>query len=184
MSPKFISISGISSILIGIYALVGSFYVHQVLQSINTYTSLDHVFDIFTAAITVLLLSIATGIIIAKRKGVREKQPIWNSASKLMLSNICIPLLTGACITIVLLVKGYYSLIAGILLLFYGLSLVSVSDFSSNRLRWLGIINVVLGLTALWYTKNALYLLVAGFGGLHIVYGVIGLLWGRLDQRN
>ena len=172
-SSKFMSISGISGILIGIYALLGSFFVQRIIKSIDKYISLDNVFDIFGIAVAVLVLSIITGIIMAQRKAAKSKQSVWNTTSKSLFIYMCIPLLAGGAVAAILLIKGYYSLIASILLLFYGLSLLSASHYSFKELAWLGVLDIILGLLALWWPSYGLYFWATGFGILHIVYGII-----------
>lgn len=179
-SSKFVSISGLSGVLIGIYALIGAGLAYLKVYGVGGFAYRDHyvtdegvILYLIIVAVLVLLLSIFTGLVMARRKARRIKQSIWNPTSKGMLFTITIPLVTGGLLAIILISKGYYGMIASTLLIFYGLALSSSSAYTFKEVRWLGMLEVVLGLLALLFPGYGLWFWCVGFGVLHIIYGFI-----------
>ena len=180
-SSKFISISGISGVLIGMYALIGAGFASMKIYGFNTVDRYNDLllqdfgvqeFVTFIASI-VLVLSIVTGLLMAVRKAKQVNQNVWNVVSRSLLFAIAVPLSTGGFFAIILLSEGCYSLIAPVLLIFYGLALVSGSPFTFNEIKWLGILEIVLGLLAMLMPDYGLWFWMAGFGVLHIIYGLV-----------
>lgn len=170
-SSKFISLSGLSGILAGIYALIGSALVY-----LNGYFPKQSEADwtsIILIAVAVLLASVTTGIILSVRKAKTKGQQIWGPASRLLIFHMMGPLLTGGILIIILLYKGNAQLAAPASLIFYGLALLSASNFTFNDIKYLGLSEIVLGLIAAFYPDYSLLLWAVGFGVLHMVYGSI-----------
>lgn len=180
-SSKFISISGLSGVLIGLYALVGAAFAYvKVYGFASTFAYRDHyvleesiICYLLVVALVVLAASLATGLLMAKRKAKRIKQSIWNVTSRALLVAVAGPLVTGGLFSIILVAKGQYGLIASSLLLFYGLALMAGSAYTFKEVRWLGVLEILLGLTALLLPGYGLWFWVLGFGVLHIIYGLI-----------
>ncbi|MFD1769137.1 hypothetical protein [Sphingobacterium suaedae] len=180
-SSKFISISGLSGVLIGLYALIGGALAYIKAYGFESgFDYRDHyvtdpgVVDyLVIVALSVLLTSLITGVLMAKRKAKKIKQSVWNPTSKSLLVALAVPLLTGGIFAVILIAKGYYGLIASSLLIFYGLALVSGSVYTFKEVKWLGLLEIMLGLVALSAPGYGLWFWVAGFGVLHIIYGFI-----------
>lgn len=180
-SSKFMSISGLSGILIGSYALIGAFFGYITVYGFRSdFGYRDHyiadygiVSKLIFIAVLVLICSVVTGFLMAKHKAKRSKQTIWNATSKALLATMSVPLLTGGVLSLILIYKGEYGMIASSLLIFYGLALSAASTFTFKEARWLGIMDVVLGLLALCFPGYGLWFWAMGFGVLHIIYGVI-----------
>jgi uncharacterized membrane protein len=81
-------------------------------------------------------------------------------------------LLSGGLLILILLSKNALMLIAPISLIFYGVALYNASKFSFNDVKYLGIVQIGLGLLAALYTNYALLLWAIGFGVVHIGYGI------------
>lgn len=180
-SSKFISISGLSGVLIGMYALIGAFFAYIKVYGFKSnfpyrdrYVADDDIISyLLVLAICVLIASLVTGLLMAKRKAKLVKQSVWNQTSKSMLFAMAVPLVTGGLFSVLLVAKGYYSLVAGSLLLFYGLSLFAASAYTFKEIRWLGMLDILLGLLAMLLPGYGLWFWVMGFGLLHIIYGFI-----------
>jgi len=180
-SSRFISLSGLSGILAGIYALIGAFMAHNIIQDINaiknpikrlveTFNAMD---TLFILAFLVLLLSIVTGIFLTVRKAKKNKTHIWDASSKRVVINFLIPIVTGGLFCLVLIDQEIFSLIASSTLIFYGLGCINASKYTLGDIRYLGIINVVLGLISTQFIGYGLYFWAFGFGVMHIVYGTL-----------
>lgn len=180
-SAKFISLSGLSGIMAGIYALIGAglgyFMVygpHGGLQYRNYYINeQDILIKLFLIALAVLVLSLATGIWLTLKKASKKNQRVWNPASKKLLLNMSIPLVTGGLFILIILFRGYYGIIAPACLIFYGLSLVSASTYTYDDVKWLGFLQILLGLMATLLPGYGIVFWTIGFGLLHIIYGSI-----------
>ncbi len=89
-----------------------------------------------------------------------------------MIANMAVPLTAGGLLIVVLLSKGFIGLLAPLTLLFYGLALYSASTFTYNDVKFLGLIQIVLGLAGTWFIEYSLLFWAIGFGVVHIVYGI------------
>jgi hypothetical protein len=167
-SSKFVSISGLSGVLIGLYAVIGTALGYLSLRDPSS-----SIYGLLTLAVLILLLSLLTGWLMARKKAKKNKQSIWNITSKSLLFAVSIPLITGGIVTLMLLAQGYYHLIAAMLLMFYGLALTAGSIYTFAEVKWLGIFEICLGLIAVCFPDYGLLLWGLGFGILHIIYGFI-----------
>ena len=175
-STQFLSLSGLAGILAGIYALVGAFFVNQLIQNHSyQYITLESLTfkGIVGIAILVLVLSVATAYILSLRKAKRKGELLINSTSKRAFLNFAIPMITGGILILLLLKNGYYGLIAPMTLIFYGLSCVNVSKYTFRDVRYLGITEIILGLVAIEFAGYGLLFWTIGFGICHILYGTI-----------
>jgi hypothetical protein len=175
-SSQFISLSGLSGIMAGIYALIGAHIANGLIESHTSYyvTLESKTFKlILLTAFLVLLFSIVTAAILTASKAKKQGEKIWNSTSKRVLVNFLIPLVTGGIFGLLLLRNGYYGLIAPVTLLFYGLACVNASKYTLRDVRYLGITIIILGLIATEFSGYALEFWALGFGVCHILYGSI-----------
>jgi hypothetical protein len=184
-SSQFISLSGLGGIMAGVYALIGAYVAHELIQNNNNsyaYTDYKNTDAIITLESTtfklilltagiVLLLSIATAALLTNNKAKREGETVWNTTSKRLLINFLIPLVTGGVFGLLLLRNGNYGLIAPVTLIFYGLSCVNASKYTLRDVRYLGITIIILGLISTELSGYALEFWALGFGICHIVYG-------------
>jgi len=180
-SSKFISLSGLSGVMAGIYALVGAFFAYRILYK-DSVEFIGRNFDAFRPqvwpallliAVIVLLLSVTTGLILSARQAKKEGQPFWNPVSKRLFAHMTLPLITGGFFIVILLSHGNYHLVAAACLLFYGLALVAGSHYTFSDVKWLGICEIVLGLLSAAMPGYGLLFWTIGFGILHILYGSI-----------
>lgn len=175
-STQFISLSGFSGILAGIYALIGAFIVNKLIDNhTERYITLEsETFKlILLTAFTVLILSLLTAYLMTVNKAKKLGEKVWNISSKRLLINFFIPLCTGGIFTLLLLRHGYYGLIAPITLMFYGLACLNASKYTLRDVRYLGITEIILGLFAVEFSGYGLHFWVLGFGVCHIIYGAM-----------
>ncbi|MEJ7778815.1 MAG: hypothetical protein WKF68_04420 [Daejeonella sp.] len=180
-SSKFISLSGLSGVLAGIYALAGAGLGYKLVSNFQSPSGPtdNYVFEpvifwqLFIIAIAVLVFSLVTGCWLTMRKAREKGQNVWNPVSHRLLSAMAVPLFTGGLFILIMISKGDYPYIASACLIFYGLALVAGSHYTYTDIKWLGICEILLGLAALILPAYGLILWTTGFGLLHILYGSI-----------
>ncbi|MBR9914070.1 MAG: hypothetical protein GYB32_04475 [Algicola sp.] len=175
-SSRFISLSGLSGILAGIYALIGAFVAYYlVTNSVRGYLILDGtIFRICVAIlIGVAVMSVGTGIYMTTKKAKKNGEKIWDSSSKRLLINFLIPLVTGGLYILIIINQERYGHTAALMLIFYGLALINASKYSLGDIRYLGYTEVILGLICALIPSYGFWFWVLGFGIMHIVYGSI-----------
>ena len=173
-SSRFISLSGLSGILAGVYALIGAAIAYWlVTTSVRGYLILHG--TIFRICVFILFmvafLSTVTGIILTTRKAKKQGAKIWDTTSRRLVFNFLIPLVAGGFYILIILSQGKYGHTGGLMLIFYGLALVNASKYSIGDIRYLGFIEIILGLIAALYPGYGFWFWVLGFGVMHIVYG-------------
>ena len=173
-SSRFISLSGLSGILAGVYALIGAAVAYWlVMTSGRDYLMLDGrifrlvLLDLFLVA----FFSIVTGIILTTQKAKKNGAKIWDSTSRRLVINFLIPLIAGGLYILIILNQQKYGQTGGLMLIFYGLALINASKYSIGDIRYLGFAEIILGLIATLYPGLGFWFWVLGFGVLHIVYG-------------
>jgi len=175
-STQFMSLSGLSGVLAGIYALIGAFLAHKLIEDHHSRYIIIESWTfkmIILIALSVLVLSVLTAFIFTYFKTKKSSDKLWNPVSKRLLINFLIPLLTGGIFSVLLINHGVYGLIGPVTLIFYGLACVNASKYTIRDIRYLGITEIIVGLIATAYPGNSLYFWAFGFGVLHIVYGAI-----------
>ena len=176
-SSRFISLSGLSGVFAGLFALGGAYigakyieHVDEIEWSYNRNGVIAfYVFD----AILVLFASVAVGILLTIRNSKKRGIKIWDNTAKRMLINLLIPLASGGLFCIALLYHGVIGLVAPATLIFYGLALINASKYTFNDIRYLGICEIVLGVISSFFIGYGLLCWAIGFGVLHIVYGAV-----------
>jgi hypothetical protein len=180
-SSKFLSLSGWAGIMAGIYALAGAFIAFKFpnfnpdeliagnLEAGSIFASLSKVIWL---AIIVLILAISTASFLSFRKADKKGEKIWNHTTRRFLLSMAVPLAAGGLVILVLISKGLTGLIAPLTLLFYGLALYNASGFTLNEVKTLGFIQIGLGLISACFIEYGLFIWAAGFGVVHIIYGV------------
>lgn len=177
-SSKFISLSGLSGVIAGVYALIGTTAAYYIMHKpIAADTSFFYLLSVITAlveiAACVLIASLLTCYWLTYQKAKKKNQPIWGKTSKSLLFQMAVPLITGGLFIAILLTRGYYGMVAPASLIFYGLALMGASNFTFTDVKYLGLCEIALGLICALYPEHGLYFWALGFGILHIVYGSV-----------
>ncbi len=180
-SSQFISLSGLSGILAGVYALVGAWMAYKTIyfdtSTMGNYKHLvisqEAVYKLLVIAAAVVILSLATGLFLSIRKAKKNNETVWNSAAKRLFINFMIPMVTGGFFILFLIEKEMLGLVAPLTLLFYGLACVNASKYTLGGVRYLGITMIVLGLLSTWFLGYGLLFWAIGFGFCHILYGSV-----------
>ncbi|AIZ40192.1 hypothetical protein [Cellulophaga baltica] len=188
-SSRFISLSGLSGILAGVYSLIGAYFAHKIITDIqNTSTYSQRLFlsigapeQLMMIALIVMIASIVTGIVLTRKKSKKSGEKIWNRTSKRLLFNFMVPLITGGLFCFILLQNQTMGLIAPATLIFYGLACLNASKYTLGDVRYLGLANITIGLIATQFIGYGLYFWALGFGFLHILYGIV--MYYKYDRQ-
>ncbi|MCR9085079.1 MAG: hypothetical protein NXH89_21785 [Cyclobacteriaceae bacterium] len=187
-STRFLSLSGLSGVLAGIYALIGGGIAWYWLyfptsqwgdssQILNSSTLLPR---LLLLASTILLFAVGTAWLLSKRKSKQKAQVFWNGASRRFMQGLFIPVLVGGLFTFALIHEAAFQLIPANLLIFYGLGLVAASNFTLGEIQKLGFFQLILGIMSAFFPDYGLWFWVSGFGILHVVYGA--LMYQKYDR--
>ncbi|CAN5166343.1 hypothetical protein BH23BAC2_BH23BAC2_19890 [soil metagenome] len=181
-STKFLSLSGLSGIMAGIYALVGAYIAHRLFYTDNgsvLYNTIDRgertaeVENLIILALVILVLAVGTAIVLSLKKSRKDGEKLWNPAARRVVINMAIPLVTGGVFILILISKELFGFLAPASLIFYGLALVNASKFTFEEIKSLGLVQVILGLLAFYFIEFGLLFWALGFGLMHIVYGIV-----------
>ncbi|MEI6764576.1 MAG: hypothetical protein WCM76_02980 [Bacteroidota bacterium] len=184
-STRFLSLSGLTGIFAGIFALLGAaaayLYLDLGLLSDNYYSSAysgssyNGSFLVFflADALSVLFLALGCGIYFTMRNARRKDEQVWGRATKMMLLNLFIPLIAGGLFCVVLVFYNVIFLVAPATLIFYGLALINAGKYTLRDIRYLGGFEIGLGLIACTIPGYGLLFWAAGFGVMHIIYGTL-----------
>ncbi|MBL7873860.1 MAG: hypothetical protein JNM78_19750 [Cyclobacteriaceae bacterium] len=187
-SVKFLSLSGLSGILSGVYALSGAALAYSILY--NPKTPFDYanqsvkeitlIVQLLFIAIIVLVASLLTGYLLASKKAKKLGAKVWDPTSKRLLVNIAIPLISGGAFIMILLATGQFFIAVPACLIFYGLALINASPNLFDEFRYLGYTEIVLGLISAALPGYGLLFWSIGFGVLHVIYGA--LMFKKYDR--
>lgn len=174
-SSRFLTLSGLSGILVGIYALAGAFLAYKLLNSpnYNEIIATDLVNQLVGIAVLTLLLSLVTIVWLTHRRVRQAEKKFWNAGSKLMMVNLAIPILSGGVLIIIFVSRGIYAIVSPACLIFYGLALINAAKFTRQEIFYMGLFQIVLGLLAALFSGFGLLLWALGFGAIHIIYGTV-----------
>ena len=108
------------------------------------------------------------------RKARAAQMPLLSGPGRKVAFSLSPPIFVGGLLTVVLYQAGLTNAIPGVWLLLYGTGVVTGGMFSVRIVPIMGLCFMALGAVTL-FSPPALanWFLAAGFGGLHIVFGVI-----------
>lgn len=194
-SSRFISLSGLSGISAGVCALIGAWFGNKAIRKtqflnsdlkgilkspafeLNDRLLYNHLLQI---AIITFIAAFASAFIFTYRRSKKTNVPIWGRNAKRLMVNVCIPMVTGGIFLLMLMQNSVYGFVAPGCLIFYGLGLINASKYTLIEIRYLGYGEIILGLISLAFINYGLYFWVAGFGILHIIYGIF--MWMKYEK--
>lgn len=192
-SARFLSLSGLAGVIIGLLAIAciattycylglpifSSGYYKLAVNEDGTPNVKVYMFLLTNFGI-VLILSIIAGIVMSFLKAKKLKLIIWDATAKRLLINIALPLFAGGFYALILMYHQQIALIAPATLIFYGLALINASRYTINDIRYLGILEIIIGLLASIFFEYGLLFWAFGFGILHIIYGIV--IYSKYEQ--
>ena len=194
-SSRFISLSGLSGIAAGTFALIGAVVAHPYVYGhkeiftnadaglamafAGSYMIIFYTWLFWIAAFT-FIAALTSAFIFTYIRSKKENIPMWGQAAKRLMINIAIPLLVGGLFLLKLVQANDIGLIAPASLIFYGLALVNASKYTLGELRYLGYGQLILAVINLWFVGYGIYFWAIGFGVLHIIYGFV--MWYKYER--
>ncbi|MEZ0483497.1 hypothetical protein [Fibrella aquatica] len=192
-STKFLSLSGLSGVSVGIIALGGALVAYLRFrkgwftvfdsghyQSLTPMSQRELIDFLAVDAAIVLSLALLAAWYFTSRKARRQGLSIWTAASRRMIWALAVPLVAAGIFCIGLIYHQLFWLVCPTMLTFYGLTLLNASRYTYRDLEYLGFCEIVLGLSSLFLTGYSLLAWTIGFGVLHVVYGT--MMWLKYDR--
>jgi len=197
-SSRFISLSGWSGIAAGVCALIGAALAYPEIVAYRVAKSSTELVDplrdysasdshdrleqkLIIIAAVVFIAAFISAFLFTYFRSRKTGIPIWGGSARRLMWNTVLPMVTGGLVILKMLELGYYELIAPCCLIFYGLALVNGSKYTLGEVKYLGYGQVVLGIINLWLLGYGLFFWAAGFGILHIIYGI--LMWWKYERN-
>jgi len=189
-SSRFISLSGLSGIAAGLCALTGAYFANNILTDYyfeyNRSGYTDQNFEslkvkLLIVAGIVLAAALILSFIFTWRRAKQNHLPVWDLTARKLMWNILIPLIPGGLFMLAMLQYSEWRFVAPACLIFYGLALVNGSKYTLTDIRYLGYLEIILGLVNTQFTVYGLYFWAVGFGILHIIYGVV--MWWKYERQ-
>ena len=194
-SSRFVSLSGWSGIAAGICALAAAWLaakkINQYGISENEYETktsytrdgnllqLDR--ELLILAIITFIAALFFAILFTWLRSRKTGVPIWGFTARKVMINVAVPMIVGGLLIWRITDFGLYNLVAPACLIFYGLALINGSKYTLSEVRYLGYLQLLLGVINLWAIGYGLYFWAAGFGILHILYGIV--MWNKYERN-
>lgn len=196
-SARFLSLDGTSAIFVGIYACISAVIAYYILGgtgqlswnfiefprlNVNTPYRLQLML-IFATLLVILCL--ITVFLLSYRKAKRNNQRlVFDRIAQRLLWNFFLPLISGGILCLSLIWQQHYGLTSSIMLIFYGIALINVSNYTYSNIRYLGYAELILGLADSFVQGHALGFWTVGFGLFHIIYGIFFYFKYDRKKRN
>jgi hypothetical protein len=190
-SSRFISLSGLSGVAAGIFALVGAGIARYII--FDAYYAEYNTRQYFNATdfakLKIQLLGLAAAVFAAAflsafyftwRKSNQQGRSLWDHTSRRLFWNTVIPVTAGGLFILGMLQYDDWRFVAPASLIFYGLALVNASKYTLTDIRYLGYCEIIVGLVNMQFIGYGLYFWALGFGVLHIIYGVA--MWWKYER--
>lgn len=174
-SSKFLSFNGLSIVFAGLFAIAGAAFAHFFINGTLRieYNTTQQMVILLVDALIVLALSTGAVTFFCWKKARTNNETLFNGTTRRAAYSILLPLLAGGIFSLVFLFRGEIHIVCAATLTFYGIGLVNTSKYTFPELNYLGIVEVALGLAALFLPTASLALWTIGFGLCHIITGVI-----------
>lgn len=180
-SSKFLSLSGMSGVSAGFFALIGAGVGRLILKNEFSITGVL-LYDFIILAVAILLLAASFGFFFCLRKAKKSGAKLWMPVTQQIIKDFSIPMVIGGIFCVILIYQQATRMVAPSMLIFYGLALIFAGSRTYSDIRILGACEVLLGLIAGVFVYNGLLFWAIGFGVLHIVYGII--IYYKYDMKS
>lgn len=170
-SSKFLSLSGISGVVAGLFALIGAGVAYKILYGGYSFTG-NTLLDLSITATLVIILASISGFYLSLIKSKKTGAKFWMPVTFQILKDGGVPMFVGGIFCILLTYYQCYSMIIPSMLAFYGIALINVGAKTYRDIKVLGTCEIALGILAGLFPKYGLLFWATGFGVLHIIYGI------------
>lgn len=167
-SGSFTHVSGIGGVAMGVIALSAGAFASRA-DAPATWLGIW---------LSAAILSFSVAILAMSRKSRAEGIPLLTGPARRFAWSVTPPLAAGGVLTLALFQAGLTRLLPGAWLLLYGTSVVTGGSHSVRPVPFMGLLFMLTGTAALlsppaWGDAY----MAAGFGGLHIVFGMV--IWRK-----
>lgn len=117
-------------------------------------------------------VAMTVGLAATLRRARAQDYALWSRPAASFWMQLVTPLVLGALLTALWTARERWELVAGTWLVFYGTGLMAGGSCCRHAVRRAGLVFQGLGLAAFAWPTLGSALLVAGFGGVHLVTGM------------
>lgn len=174
-SSKFLSLSGLAGTLAGIYALLGAYIAYRLFDFNPNHVSYQPpsgITNMVVLGLAVLSIAVLTAVILSGKKAGKRQEKAWNPVSRRLMAGMLVPLVCGGLLLLIFLNSNLTGLVLPCTMIFYGIALYNAGNFSYGEIRSMGLILCALGLLSAFIVEYSLLLWAAGFGVVHIFFGI------------
>lgn len=171
-SSKVLSLSGTSSVFVGVFAIIASYIANCILENASLAQS-EKTIALLSEGALLLCICITTVFLFSKKKANKNNMAFrLDQTTKQMLWHFALPLMVGGILCLALVMNAFYGLTSSMMLIFYGLALYNASSYTYSNAKFLGYANIILGLIDCATGNHAILFWALGFGVCHIIYGI------------
>lgn len=194
-SSRFLSLNGLSGIFVGLTALAGAFAAYlfigskegnlpyfEYAKNADGQMNISFLGFFLLDAISVLVVSLCISTWLTVRKAHRHGEKVWTPSGRRLMFNMAVPLASGGLFCLIMVMHGYAGMVAPATLVFYGLALMNASKYTYEHVKFLGLVEIGLGLLAGIFINHGLLFWALGFGVAHMLYGIIAYF--TFEKRN
>jgi hypothetical protein len=162
---SFTAVPGVGMVAIGLTALAAAYV------SMGFPLGSQHWLEVWIGEAMVALAISAVAI---SRKAQRSGQSLWSGPAKKFITSFAPPLMAGMLLTWLMFQSGFGEHIPAMWLLLYGTAVVTGGAFSVGIVPVMGLCFFTLGGLAVFAPPTwAPWFLAAGFGALHLGFGIL-----------
>lgn len=181
-STKFLSLSGISGILAGSFALLGAFLAYMVLYSGTLVITPWIVVDMILIAVFVLFAAASSGVYFSMRKAKKQGAKFWSNTTVMIMKDAGVPLFAGGVFSLILVYHNCSYLVASAMLVFCGVALINAGARTYRDVKILGTSLIAIGVLAGIFSQYGLFFWALGFGVMFIIYGIV--MYYKYDMKS
>jgi hypothetical protein len=163
-SAAFTAVSGWGQVLLGLTAVAAAWFGARQASS----------FGWLRVWLADGILAVAIGLLACSWKANRRGLPLFSGPARKVALGLAPPLVAGAFLTFLLFRLGLETALPAVWLLLYGAGIITGGAFSVPIVPVMGVCFMVLGgMAVLGPAAWGNWFLGAGFGGLHIIFGML-----------
>lgn len=178
-SSKLYSINGFAGVYVGILTLV-TVSVFCFIYQINPFSGdllqfnelpFEHYLMALIFGFLLFTFSFLIVLFLTYKKSRKMNVPMWGTLPKRVLFHFFLPLTVGGLFCLII----YYQnpdFVLPLSLIFYGMAMFNVGNFTFESTKWVGVIEMLLGLLCIVFLQYHILIWSIGFGAVHIGYGI------------